>query len=147
MVGPVGRHVRRHRWSYPLAFRVRLAPALPDAVIGRREKVVVEELRPARCIAQHRLHPVLELWIDIDQFGRQLIVQVNPPDAIAGRFEEEFRVGIADQGIAAFGLCRRPPATPNAVAPTLSLMSHVSSSLLAIGIPSPVSVHQAYMKT
>src|ERR1700679_283725 len=37
----------------------------------------------------------------------------------------------------------RPPATPNAVAPTLSLMSHVSSSVLAIGIPSLVSVKEA----
>src|ERR1700730_1709489 len=37
----------------------------------------------------------------------------------------------------------RPPATPSAVAPTLSLMSHVSSSVLAIGIPSPILVKEA----
>jgi len=52
------------------------------------------------------------LWIDLDQFGRQFVVQVNPPDAVASRFEEQFCVGIADQRIGAVGLRRPPTGNP-----------------------------------
>jgi len=85
---------------------------LPDAVTGCREKVLVEELRPAGRIAEHRLHPVLELRVELDQFGRQLVVQVDLPDAVAGCFEEQLCVGINDQRVSAVGLGRTAAGHP-----------------------------------
>jgi hypothetical protein len=121
---------------------------LPDPVVGRDEKVFVEELRPACRVAQHCLHAVCELRIEIDHFGRQFAVLIHPPDAVAGRIEEQLREWIIDQRIGAVCLRRPPSGDPKAVAPTLSLMSQVSSSLLAIGVLSlgETSLCRAYTK-
>jgi hypothetical protein len=101
---------------------------------------IVEELRPARGVAQHRLHTVPESGIQIGQSGWQLAVEVDPPEAVAGRAEEELCKRITDQRIGAVGLSGPPTSDPQGRgADALVDVSRVVVSPGHRGIPSRMS--------
>ena len=80
--------------------------------------------------ADHRLHPQRHVGYGLDEGGGQFRGPVPVPLAVADGVEEHPRNGSLISGSSLSVSAARAAATPSAVAPTLSVMSQLSSSVL-----------------